>query len=165
MGPSTGSSPCSDSCFKALRAAWEEREQQMVEWGGGGGAREGERRETGWEESECHPSAAFQITLTLGNLMPAGHFPFALCCLWLLSSDCLSSVIGLTFPLYVLAALHFPKSISVTSVFSATTAKRIAAGQRARNATCISVWSEVVKKSVCEILSCYFILLPTFKDL
>lgn len=29
----------------------------------------------GWEESECHPSAAFQITLTLGNLMPAGHFP------------------------------------------------------------------------------------------
>lgn len=60
--------------------------------------------------------------------MPAGHFPFALCCLWLLSADCLSSVIGLTFPLYVLAALHFPKSIRVTSVFSVTTAKQIAAG-------------------------------------
>lgn len=108
MGPSTGSSPCSDSCFKALRAAWEEREQQMVEWG----------REIGWEESECHPSAAFQITLTLGNLMPAGHFPFTLCCLWLLSAHCLSKVIGLTFPLYVLAALHFPKSIRERHLYS-----------------------------------------------
>lgn len=65
--------------------------------------------ETGWEESECHPSAAFQITLTLGNLMPAGHFPFTLCCIWLHSSDCLFSVIGLTFPLYVVAAPHFPE--------------------------------------------------------
>lgn len=93
----------------------------------GGGRREGER-EIGWEESECHPSAAFQITLTLGNLMPAGHFPFALCCLWLLSTDCLSSVIGLTFPLYVLVVLHFPKSIGVASVFLVTTAKQIAVG-------------------------------------
>ena len=47
MGPSTGSSPCSDSCFKALRAAWEEREQQMVEWERGG--RERGRTEVGGE--------------------------------------------------------------------------------------------------------------------
>lgn len=31
MGPSTGSSPCSDSCFKALRAAWE-RETTTDGW-------------------------------------------------------------------------------------------------------------------------------------
>lgn len=83
----------------------------------------GEEEKIGWEGNECHPSAAFQITLTLGNLMPTGHFPFPLCCLWLFFSDCLSSVIGLTFPLYVLAALHFPKSIRVTSVFLMTMAK------------------------------------------
>lgn len=44
MGPSTGSSPCSDSCFKALRAAWEEKEQQMVEWVG----REGRKGREIW---------------------------------------------------------------------------------------------------------------------
>lgn len=57
MGPSTGSSPCSDSCFKALRAAWEEKEgggttDGRVSWEVGKVGRVGESK-TGWEESEC----------------------------------------------------------------------------------------------------------------
>lgn len=130
MGPSTGSSPCSDSCFKALRAAWEERTTDGRVRGGCWWVRSegGRERGTQWEENECHPSAAFQITLALGNLMPAGHFPSTVCCLWLLSSCCLSRIIGLTFPLYVLAALDFPQSLWATSVFSSTAAKQIAAG-------------------------------------
>lgn len=108
MGPSTGSSPCSDSCFKALRAAWERegRTDGRVTKGRGGEERK-RGMAIGWEESECHPSAAFQITLNSGKPNASRTLSPRLCCLWLPSTGCLSSLIGLTFPLSVLAVPRF----------------------------------------------------------
>lgn len=78
------------------------------ERGGEGRAGEGrEGREIGWEESECHPSAAFQITLNSGKPDASRTLSPGLCCLWLPSTGCLSSLIGLTFPLSVLAVPRF----------------------------------------------------------
>lgn len=79
----------------------------MTEERVGGGAGAGSGREIGWEESECHPSAAFQITLNSGKPDASRTLSPGLCCLWLPSTGCLSSLIGLTFPLSVLAVPRF----------------------------------------------------------
>lgn len=120
----------------------------MVEWPWGREEREGERgREIGWEESECHPSAAFQITLNSGKLDASRTLSPGLCCLWLHSTGCLSSLIGLTFPLSVLAVPPFSyvrwsgTSYISASKASANTGSLQSANKTARGEKKKSAWN------------------------
>lgn len=116
--------------------------------GRGGGGVGGE--EIGWEESECHPSAAFQITLNSGKPDASRTLSPELCCLWLPSTGCLSSLIGLTFPLSVLAVPHFPASHGAGPLKSrASKSSANASGSRVQTKPLEDVEKKMVGRCVC----------------
>lgn len=97
MGPSTGSSPCSDSCFKALRAAWE-RETTTDGWVSGEG-RVRDRVGGEW----VSPFSCFSNNTYAGKPDASRTLSLALCCLWLLcnDNDVYLVLLRKTFPLYI----------------------------------------------------------------